>query len=326
MYRFLAHFYPKRIRENYKRLLMYSNLKYSSDYFIGFVMFSGLGLALAISLDLSALFKLPLWPTFVILFLVLEISVYMWLVLRADAKARFVEDILPDALQLMASNLRAGLTTDRALLLSARPEFGPFQDEISIVGKEVTMGKSIDTALLKMKERIKSQKLEKTVLLIVAGLKSGGELASLLEQTASNLRQQRFVEERIKSNVLMYVMFIFGAIGLGAPMLFGLSSFLIEVLSTTLGGIKIPEAATQSSQIPITISQAPIEPSFVLYFSILSISLTAILGSLTLGLISKGKESEGFRYIPVLVVVSLGVFFLVRFLISSMFGGIFNLQ
>lgn len=324
MYRFLANVYPKKLRESYRKLLVYSNIKSAPDKFIGFMLVFGLGIALAIALDLAALFKLPVWPTFIISFFIIEISVYMWLLLRADAKARFVEEVLPDALQLMASNLRAGLTTDRALLLSARPEFGPLQEEISMVGKEITMGKEIDHALLNMKERIKSDKLEKTVLLLVAGLKSGGELAALLEQTASNLRQQRFVEERIKSNVLMYVIFIFGAVGFGAPLLFGLSSFLIEVLTKTMGSVSLPETGT-SSQLPLTIGKVTIDPGFIMIFSLVSLITTAILGSLILGLISKGKEKEGVKFMPILIAVTLGVFFIVRFLISRLFGGMFGI-
>ena len=65
-----------------------------------------------------------------------------------EAKAKFMEKVLPDALQLMSSNLRAGMTPERALLLAARSEFGPLSDEINRVGKEVAVGKGVDEALL----------------------------------------------------------------------------------------------------------------------------------------------------------------------------------
>ena len=112
----------------------------------------------------------------------------------------------------MASNLKSGLTVDRALLMSARPEFGPFEEELNIVGKEITIGKELDVALTNMTKRIKSDKLEKTIALIVSGLRSGGRLSSLLEQTAENLRRQKLVEDKVRSNVLMYLIFIFVAI------------------------------------------------------------------------------------------------------------------
>ena len=323
MYRFLSKFYPKKIKESYYRLLSYSNIKYHPDLFLGFILFFGLGIALAMTFYIGVFFRIYFLGTFLLIFLLIETSVYMILLLRADAKAKFVESILPDALQLMSSNLRAGLTTDRALLLSARPEFGPFQDEINLVGKEITMGKEINKALINMTKRIRSEKLEKTIYLIIAGLKSGGELSALLEQAAHNLRQQKFVEERIRSNVLMYVIFIFGAVGFGAPLLFGLSSFLVQVLTTTMAEVEVPETAI-STQLPISFARASIDPGFVVTFAVISLITTSILGGLVLGSISKGREREGIKFIPVLIVLSLSIFFLVRFVIGTMLGSLFG--
>lgn len=323
MYRFLSKFYPEKIKKSYYRLLSYSTIKYHPDYFLGFVLFFGLGLSLAMTFYLGVFFKIYFWGTFLLLFFLMETSVYMVLLLRADAKARFVESILPDALQLMSSNLRAGLTTDRALLLSARPEFGPLQDEINMVGKEITMGKEIAHALTNMTRRIKSEKLEKTIYLIIAGLKSGGELSSLLEQAAHNIRQQRFVEERIRSNVLMYVIFIFGAVGFGAPLLFGLSSFLVQVLTVTMAEVEIPQTSL-SSQLPLSFAQMSIDSNFVITFAVISLITTSILGGLVLGSISSGRERDGIKFIPVLIVLSLSVFFLVRLVIQAVLGGLFE--
>ena len=324
MYRFLSNFYPKNIRNSYKSLLTYSAVTVNSDRFIGFVLFFGVGLALAFSLMFANLIKVNVLFLFFLLFFVIEFFVYILLAIKADAKARFVESILPEVLQLMSSNLRAGLTTDKALLLSARPEFGPFQDEINYVGKEITMGRDLGQSLINMSKRIKSERLQKTILLIVSGLKSGGQLASLLEQTAKNLRQQRFVDERIRANVMMYVIFIFAAVGFGAPLLFGLGSFLVEVLTTTLASVEIPQT-TVSAAVPIMFTEVSITPEFVIRFAIISLITNSILGSFILGLISKGKETRGVKYIPVLLALTISIFFFIRFVIKTMLSGLFGI-
>tara|TARA_Y100000310_G_scaffold340701_1_gene437412 strand:+ start:3591 stop:4397 length:807 start_codon:yes stop_codon:yes gene_type:complete len=267
---------------------------------------------------------LPLVLTFIISFLLIEFLVYIFLVLGIDAKAKFVEDILPDALQLMASNLKAGLTTDKALLLSARPEFGPFQEEINLVGKEITMGKDIDEALLGMCSRLKSEKLEKTVLLINSGLRSGGQLAALLEQTAKNLRQQRLIDDKIRANVMMYVIFIFVAVGFGAPMLFGLSTFLVEVLTKNMGMLSLPQGAGAAAAMPISFSEIKISIDFIIKFSVTVLLTTSVLGSLVIGLISKGKEKQGIKFIPALALFSMAVFLVVRFLVRNLLSGLFS--
>lgn len=324
MYKFLATIYPKNLREKYKQLLLYADIKIEPNRFLGFILSFGIGLSLALSLILASLIRLPLVLLFIASFILFEVVVYFVIALRSDKKGKFVENVLPDALQLMASNLRAGLTTDRALLLSARPEFGPFQDEINSVGKEITTGKSIQESLLTMTKRIKSEKLEKTILLIVSGLKSGGELASLLEQTASNLRQQMFVEERIRSSVMMYVIFIFGAVALGSPMLFGLSSFLVEVLTKNLGAIQLPET-TMTATLPLSFSNITISNQFITTFALVSLITSSVLGSLILGLVSKGKERYGLKFMPILIFISVSVFFVVRYLVRNMLGGLFGI-
>src|SRR3989338_3261059 len=176
MYRFLASLYPPKLREKYTQMLIYSDLKQEPRRFLGFVLFFGFGVAFAGSLLLGSLVPVSLLILFVAIFALFELTFYLYLVILADTKARIVESSLPDALLLMSSNLRAGLTTDKALLLSARPEFGPLQNEINEVGKKVTMGNDISSSLMLMSEHIRSEHLHKTLLLITIGIKSGGEL------------------------------------------------------------------------------------------------------------------------------------------------------
>ncbi len=325
MYEFISYIYPKKLREAYTRLLDYSNIKVNTDRFLGFILMFGFGLALVASINLKLFFGWNPFLAFFGMFFLFELIVYLWLVLSTDAKGKFVESVLPDALQLMASNLRAGFTTDRALLLAARPEFGPLQEEINRIGKEITTGTDIDDALLDMTNRIKSENLEKTMLLIVTGLRAGGELAPLLEQTAENLRARKQVERRIVSSISTYIIFIFAAIAFGAPLLFGLSSFLVEVLNNIMSNIDLSGTeGVASAAVPLKLSaETLIDPSFVIMYAIISLIALSVLGSLVLGLISKGKEKEGVRYIPILIAVSLSVFFLARFVVKKLLGGLF---
>ncbi|MBI4447979.1 type II secretion system F family protein [Candidatus Woesearchaeota archaeon] len=323
MYRLFAQLIPEKLQRRYEELLFFCNIKVSPAKFVGFVLSFGLGLAIAIAFDLAFIFKTPFWLTFIVSFFCIELFIYMWLVLHADSRAAFIELMLPDALQLMASNLRAGMTTDKALLLSSRPEFGPLKEELDIIAKEVVIGKDLVEALLNMIKRVKSEKLKKAVLLIVSGLRAGGELASLLTQTANNLRQQKFVEDRIKSSVLTYVIFIFAAVAVGAPLLFGLSSFLVEILTNVLASVEMPET-TFSASLPIKLTKVGITPDFVINYAITSLIATSILASLTIGSIRHGKEKEGAKLIPIMILVTITVFFLVRIAISSMIGGLFE--
>ncbi len=324
MYKFFSRLYPKKIRNNLIHLLGYYESKLNKDRVIGAIFVYCFLFSLALSFFTTKKLGINWLLLFLLYLFVTNLVSYFLLLLGAEKKARFIESILPDVLQLMASNLRAGFTVDKAFLLSARPEFGYFQDYINRVGKEIAMGKDIYSALRELGKGIKSEDLNKTILLIESAIKSGGELAPVLEQAAKNLRKKKFIDEKIRSNVMMYVIFIFSAVGFGAPLLFGLSSFLVEVLTTTLGKVSIPQTSLTAS-LPLSFRGLSLNPSFVVKYCVISLITTSILGSLVVGSISRGKGRAGAKYIPFIIIVSLGFFFFVRFVIKNLIGELLSL-
>lgn len=322
IYRLITKIYPKKLFEKYKELIEHAGLEIEPHRFTGSIILFGLAASLLIGFGAYTLLKANILTISAITFLCFQLMIYVWLVLKVDSRAKSMEKALPDALQLMASNLRAGLTMEKALLLAARPEFGELTKEITRVGKEVMIGKEITIAMLEMAKRTRSEKLNKTIKLIVSGLRSGGELSALVEQTARNLRDQEFVDQKIRSNIKMYAVFIFTAIGFGAPILYALSTFLVEVMQTIISRVQIPKESISMTNMPLTITNPSITPEFVVIYATASLVMTASLGSLILGEISKGEEKQGFRIMPILIALSLLVFFVARFVVSKLLGGL----
>lgn len=283
---------------------------------------------ISIAISFCSIFLTLSLPWFYSIFAVIitlilsSIISYTYFVLLADKKAGKVENSIPDALQLMASNLRAGLTTDRALLTSAREEFGPLSVELKRVSREINAGKDIKEALISLSKRVKSDVFERTINLIVFGLKSGGELSPLLEEAASSLRQQMLIQKQVRTNVMMYTIFIFIAIAFVSPVLYALSGVLVETLVKSISLVEMPQQAITSS-LPISIGTITIDPSFVLFFSLIVLIVTTILGSLVLGLILSGEEKNGLKFMPVLLIICVSIFFGVRVVLSRMLGSFF---
>ena len=244
--------------------------------------------------------------------------------LKESARIKRMEDVFPDFLQLIASNLRAGITIDRAMLLSSRKEFHPLDEEIIKAGKAVTTGRSIESALLEMSERIGSEKIKKTILLIISGISAGGNIAVLLEETSINMREKDFVEKKAASNVLMYVIFIFLAVAIFSPALFSLSNILVETLSGLVGNMPSIGAMSVPVNMPFTLSSLNVSTNFIFYFSIIFIIVSDILAALVLGLVSKGEEKEGLKYLFPLTALGLGTFFLIRILLSGFVSGLIS--
>ncbi len=319
VYKIIAKFYPPAFRNNVSNLMKYSDMKVDKDYFVGFMIFFSLSTGLLLSFVLNLFFGYTLLYSaivFLVTSVLLQGALYFYLIFRADKKAKFIEEVLPDALQLIASNLKAGLPVEKAVLTSVRHELGPLATELSIVGREIATGKSFEYAILDMTKRVRSEKLSRTASLIVYGMRSGGKLALLLTQTAQNLRNQAQMEERIRASVLMYSIFILSALVFATPIIFALSALLSKVVITQLSQIEIPSGVA----LPLTFGVPVISEGFILGYIISVIVMLDIFGGIIIGLISKGRGTEGVKYIPVLILLSLGLFFLVRLA----FGGIFS--
>ncbi|MBI2675305.1 MAG: type II secretion system F family protein [Candidatus Aenigmarchaeota archaeon] len=241
-----------------------------------------------------------------------------FVVLAVERRTGFLENILPDALQLMASNSRAGYIPSRAFIMSARPEFGPLSEAIQHAGKDVMTGMPLEEALKGMTRYVRSGAFERTIKLIIEGISSGGKFANLLEENAADLRRMQVIKKEMGANIAMYIFFIFFAGAIGAPMLYSMSAFLVNTLSS-FGSVDLPDVSVSKIKFA-GFGKTAISQEFMFQFSIAAMLVTAIFGSLIIGLISTGKESGGIKYIPFLVIASLAVYFITGSMIQSIFN------
>lgn len=311
--------FPKKLRETYEKNIKNAGINISPEKYHNSIVFLSLVLFFA-SQVLFYFIKVNLLYS-ILVFILLNLFFYFKVSLKASAKIKKMEEIFPDVISLMASNLRAGITIDRSFLLSARPEFAPLDQEILKTGKDIATGKDVAYAMMNMSKRIDSEKISKTIMLIISGLKAGGNISDLLEQTSSNMKEKAFIEKRATSAILMYIIFIFFAVGVGAPVLFALSNVLVDIIINLVA--HIPSVETTQMDLPFTFSQIAISSSFVNYFSIIFMILTDLISSMVVGLVNKGEGKAGLKFFIPLVAFSLIIFFVVKLLLTQFLAGAF---
>ncbi|MFH1978461.1 MAG: type II secretion system F family protein [Candidatus Aenigmatarchaeota archaeon] len=306
---------PRKYTKYIETNLRYSGSKKSSKTFVD----SAVILSLLVGF-VAALVSAPYtYYVFVGVFVGLFVLLHGFLIMGVERRSKFVENILPDALQLMSANSRAGYIPSRALLLSARPEFGPLSDAIKLVGKEMVTGKSLEESIHKVGYYIKSEMLDRTLKLIVEGSKSGGQFATLLEENATDLRRIQVIKKEVSANIMLYIIFIGFAGVIAAPALYALSSYLIGSITQLGANVVVPETVSSGSSF-MSFGVVKISEEFLFLFSIASILITTIFGSLIMGLISTGKEKGGIKFLPIFVVGALAIFFGAKLMIGIMFG------
>ena len=242
------------------------------------------------------------------------------LVMRADKRTAELEDMLLNFLSMMASNIRSGVTYDRALLLSSRKEFGSLAKEIDRAAKHTIAGMPLTDALMLMAKHTRSETFAKTMRLIVEGVNAGGNLAEMLEITAIDIRRSSSLKKEISATVLVYKLFIFAAAIVGAPLLYALTGFLIEIFVGIRTNSVSSGSASISAQLPMFSSGAVISSQLFFIYALLAIVMTVFLSTLASGVITKGRESEGLPDFGWAVIIAYGIFFGVRQVFGSLLG------
>jgi flagellar protein FlaJ len=321
---------PRGVRDWLKKEITYSGVSLDAGKFAGFILLESLSIGLVCLLLANFFLKLGLLYSVAAGiggFTVIFIGIIYFVDNISESRGKAVEKILPDALQLIASNIKSGLTTERSLFVSARPEFAALSDELRRTSKLIMVGERLERALLTIPNGIKSRVLDRTMWLIAEGIHNGGQVANLLLQLSADLREENALKAEISANISMYFMLIFFSAAFGAPLLFGISSFIVGVLAEQTGHANIPVEITQEygSKSPalglIGNSQSNISEEFIVGFSMIDLFITSIFASAVLGIVSTGNEKGGIKFLFPLLVISFILFFIVRIFIKAAFGG-----
>ena len=136
---------------------------------------------------------------------------------RARARKDRIRAELPDALDLMAVSVEAGLGFDGAISKLTEHMEGPLSDEFSLTLNEIRIGEARQDALKKLSDRTGTPELASFVRAIIQADQLGISLGRILrvQATDSRLKRQAAAEEKaMKAPIKMLfptVLFIFPA-------------------------------------------------------------------------------------------------------------------
>jgi len=233
-------------------------------------------------------------------------------------RTKDIEKILPDYLQLVSSNLRGGLSFEKALWAAIRPEFGVIAKEITMVYKKVMTGNDLTEALREMTDKYESPLLKRSFDLIIGEVESGGEIAMIVDKVIENIRKTKALKEEMNASTLTYMIFIGAIVIIVAPALFALSYYLLNIMSnfsSQLGNLN-------SANMPITFSADSIKSADFKIFSIFAILVSSFFSALIVSLIEKGDVKGGIKYIPAFMVSSVITYQICLLIFGHFFGNV----
>jgi pilus assembly protein TadC len=244
---------------------------------------------------------------------------YLSLYYRVENRTSLVEEVLPDFLLLVASNINASLTPFSAFRAAARKEFGPLSDEIKIATSKSMGTESFQQALQNIGKKINSRALQETIMFFTQATKSGGRLSKLLETSANDLRQSQELKKELVSSTRMYVIFVAFVVIVGTPLLLAVSGQFVEMVTNIQSENQFD--SSDAGMVGFLSTKLDISNDFMNIAAILLLIANAALSSMFIGLISTGKPLLGLKFAPVILCASFIVFIISRLLLGSILGG-----
>lgn len=233
----------------------------------------------------------------------------------AEKRAQTVEESLPSALQLMSSNIRAGMTPFQAMKISARDEFGLLKDEIDTATTKALGTESFSDALRDICSRINLPALERSIKLFVRAIESGGHLARTLEDSGRDISDNIMLRKELLSNTRTYTVLILVTVIVGAPVLFNISIHFTERLNAMRSSFNTQTVSDMGMGLLVN---ETFSPDFLISMSTVTILITSLIASLLIGVIVNGEEKYGLKYAFVIVPASIIVFYLLRILVENL--------
>jgi hypothetical protein len=308
---------PLKYREHFGKQLICAGEQSTVEQWIGTTTAIGLLLSIVVAIIPVSLFR-----EFDILYILLAVGAFLFThfvayliaYFKAEDRRKKVDEALPDMLQLIAANLRAGMTPFQALKLSARDEFGPLKDEVECATSKALGVASFSAALLSISKSVKSDTLDRSMKLFTTAMRSGGHLAQLLEELSNDISTSMELKRELITNTKTYTMFIMFTIVIGAPL-------LLAIAINFLGIVTELQQETSASTVGFGLSflagEIEITTGFLNKISLVLIGVTVTLASMLLGVIAEGKIKYGFRYIPFLLIGAFIMFFVAKYLVGN---------
>lgn len=119
----------------------------------------------------------------------------------ARRKAKFADQLL-DAINLLSSSLKGGLSLLQALEVVVEELPPPVSQEFGLVVRENRMGVTFEETLERLKKRMDIEELGLIVNSVLVARETGGDLTKVLSRLSVTIRDNRKLKENIKTLTL----------------------------------------------------------------------------------------------------------------------------
>jgi flagellar protein FlaJ len=291
-------------RSGYNRYLESNNIRV-----VPIVWFT-IAIIVSLALGVLLLMAFPKSPTVAIMtFIAVPVLIVGFPILMKEHRDTKIENAISDVFEELATSLRAGATVEQALLDLTKIQRGPLIDELKMALNDMEGGYSFEEALENIIDRADVLLLKRILKIVIDGRKAGGELANILDAVASDARDMARLQRERSSKTLMYVIFLFAAGGIVAPLIFG---FVTEISMVI---VNITNQSGTALMSPLELSIFGLNVSILWLYLIIECAISGVMMAFVRG----AKVWKGILFYSLtMMLASTIVFELAKMVAGSM--------
>ncbi|MDP2717437.1 MAG: type II secretion system F family protein [Candidatus Micrarchaeota archaeon] len=149
--------------------------------------------------------------------------------MKAAGRASQIDRTLPFALRQLSTQVRAGVSFNRAMQSIASSDYGLLSEEFAKVVSDVNRGDTLENALVKLSARNKSKGLRRTVTQLLRSFKSGGNLSQIISDIANDVSFEVRMGIRDFTEKLNFINVIYIMVGVVAPVTLAILSAILQI-------------------------------------------------------------------------------------------------
>ena len=287
------------------RLIVYVSSIVPTVICIIFALFSVIGIIQPLKISSGDGKILIGTPTdFIVIALLVFSGVYGMYEFQRLRRVRKIDNRFPDFIRDLAEARRAGMTFTKAIMYSAKGDYGVLTPEIQKIARQISWGSSVENALKLFASRVNTKLIKRTISLIIEASRSGGNVADVLDAATKDARELKLLESERRAGMLSYVAVIY--VGMGVFLL------IIIVLCKSL----LPSMITEGSS---GMSSAMGKPSDMTLLDVTNLFYYAALvqtGGMGIiaGVFEEGDIISGVKHMFIMILVSWMIF---KFLVTG---------
>lgn len=209
-------------------------------------------------------------------------------------KIREIDKRFPDFVRDLAESRRAGMTFTKAIMYSAKGNYGLLTVEIQKIARQISWGSSVDSALAAFAKRVNTKLIKRTINLIIEASRSGGNVADVLDAASHDARELKFIDAERRAGMMSYVAVVYVGMGVFLMIIVILCISLIPAMLGE-GSASLAQASGGSGGL----GQKMVTDLFFVAAIIQSIGMGVVAG-----VFEEGNFNTGIKHIFIMVLIT----------------------